>query len=77
MRLEHEQKKLEQRSLADVNKLESVHEELEDLKHSDGMRSQRSVRSSRAKVYSQIRQDANAWNMPDVEGDADMIDNLR
>ena len=31
LRLEHEKKKLEARSLADVDRLESVHEELEGL----------------------------------------------
>ena len=41
------------------------------------IRSHKSARSSRAQVYSQIRQDANAWNMPVVEGDADMVAEIR
>ena len=51
LRLEHEKKKLEARSIANIEKLESVHEELEVLEVEDGIASQRrSVRSSKARI---------------------------
>lgn len=51
LRLEHEKKKHEARSIADIEKLESVHEELEVLEVEDGIGSQRRiVRSSKTRI---------------------------